>query len=212
MLRIIALLTPTTLILCACSSAAAPSNQDAQLTTPPAAKVYEPTETDLRAAQAVLKELARGAEDYFTSEQKYVTAEPWHPIPEPDEDVSAYEGFPIKWEQYTFPGGANFTMSSHPEPPQGGEPVMPSPSASSDFMPAVLDKLSFTWPNYPTRFKYTYTVGDKLADQSTLTIMAQANFDTSNDALYTMTVRVDIDEQNKEVVVHPIETMPEANQ
>lgn len=196
--------------LWACSSAPpAPTPQDAKLATPPAPKRYAPTDTDLQAAQAVLKELAQGAEDYFTSEQKHVEAEPWHPIP--DDKGPSYQGFPVPWVQYTFPGGADFTMSSHPAPPQGGEPVMPSPSSSSDHMQATLNKLSFAWPNYPTRFQYTYELGPGRGDQSTATITARANFDTSNEALYTMTIRIEVDEQSQEVVVHPIETTPEGD-
>ena len=76
-------------------------------------------------------------------------------------------------------------------------------------MKATLGALDFTWPNYPTRFKYTYLVGPGRGDEANVTITAQANFDPSNEALYTMTIRVEVDAQTQEVIVHPIETTPE---
>lgn len=192
------------LALNACASPPSPSSQGDKLTTTPGPKRYTPTDTDLQAAQAVLMELAQGARRYFESEQNYVLEEPWHPIPEPN-----YAGLPVPWTAYTFPGGPDFMMTSHAEPPQGGEAVMPVPIASQGDMQAALEQLNFTWPNYPTRFKYNYMVGPGQGYNATATITAQANFDTSNDALYTMKIRVDLHQQNQEVIIHPIETTPE---
>src|SRR5690554_7563431 len=65
-------------------------------------------------ATGIMKKMSEGAKGYFTSEQKYSVAadrgdQPWHEAVPADQAKKA--GYPVIWDNYVFPGGADYKFN-----------------------------------------------------------------------------------------------------
>ena len=198
------------LVLTACSSApsieeatdmtekAADTANTASETADSAASLAETSEAVLAKAQERAAALKGACQAYFESEQLVSTAdgaEPWHLAGE-DTDPA---GYPLRWAEYTFPGGTNFTLTSHPSIPSKGAAVAAQYNASNPaFLEASLAKLGLV-DGEELPFRLTFTTGAGTSQQASCTITIEADIDPSNDSNLSLTQVLTVDDMTQEV-------------
>ena len=149
-------------------------------------------------SEQIMRKLADGAKNYFMSDQKYQYDQPWHTSGEP--------GFPVMWEDYVFPGGADFSFQSSEELPTGGAKVVPDVVVDPK-VEAALDKIGIDF-NEPTYFRYTVTTGPGKGIEARITITAQADFKPGG-PIHTVSQEITVDPHTHELIVAPMLTINE---
>ena len=80
------------------------------------------------ASELLARATMKGAKTYFTSAQME-GKEPWH---------NGQLNFPVSWNDYTFPGGASFVLTTHDSVPTNGEPLAVTLDTSEPWIAATL--------------------------------------------------------------------------
>jgi hypothetical protein len=166
-----------------------------------------PSVRHIREAEERMRKMSSAAKAYFTSEQKYWSAnqsarEPWHVAGSSDSTTAA--GYPVPFGEYVFPGGTDQKLVSHDEVPAGGEPAEPNPSAR-EHLEATMRLLHADFQD-PTPFRFTYETNDASGPGAEAVLRAEADFDPSTPERHTMEVRLEIDPTTQEVIVMPMIT------
>lgn len=141
-------------------------------------------------ASLTTRKMADGAKIYFESEQS--SSSSWH--------GGAATGEPIPFDQYTFPGGASFSMTTHDAAPKDGTSAKLTLDSADAKVAPVLGAMFMSF-GPESFFRYTYTTGAGTGTGATLTIKAEADFDPSTPAMHTETYELKIDEATQDVVV-----------
>ncbi len=138
--------------------------------------------------------MTTGARGYMISEQRVTGPDgnqPWH-----EGDTV---GMPVAVESYVFPGGVNFSFSTHDAIPQGGKKAKTTFDAADKKIAAVLEQgyLKFEPETY---FRYTYATGPGIGKDATLKITAETDFDPDSPQAHTMTYEVTVNDDFEAVV------------
>lgn len=153
-------------------------------------------------AAMITVKMTNGAQMYFASEQMYTGPEgqePWHT----KEDAAGGElGTPVNASAYVFPGGTNFTMTTHDTIPEGGEMAKVTLDTKDPRVAKVLERLMLDFGT-ESYFRYTYSTGPGKGEKATATIKAEADFNTSSPEAHTITYELSYDKAADEVIVSP---------
>lgn len=181
-------------------------------TRPPTVKRYHISNT--------LRRVQDGAKYYFTGDQKYGPSEPWHKAGE----QPGQEGMPVPFEQYTFPGGVNFSFSSAKGPgvaPSCADAPVLRSAFSSDHQDryfdlqahkdkhplavAAFDKLNYDLsPRKDALLLLGYETGPGTGVKATATVTVLVNFKAETPECHTEKVFLTVDPTTKEVQVSQV--------